>query len=302
MATELVELRDQEEESPDFARDGARVSFNVGFLVLENEFTNIGCFLNELILDQDTPCSSERLKLTADVLESVLASMDTEYDRNALKRILFTFLSRSEIYALGVKPDRAVNFLSKTLQASEEVENAQVAAEDMIFLRLIERNGKIQEKINDIDRKLQKEGDLLSEKRRADMIQQKERKEHAESVKNQNTASAKKHVVQQRKRLTSSLIEENRVKKRKRSCGAPSLLHSDEEEAIAKAIEEKSTAHGRRHDMVLYTNHHVKKKDFLSLANYYRLKQGKKLIKSATTVLNRARPRNVRSIAARAHK
>lgn len=92
------------------------------------------------------------------------------------------------------------------------------------------------------------------------------------------------------------------MKKRKRSCGAPSLLHSDEEEAIAKAIEEKSTAHGRRHDMVLYTNHHVKKKDFLSLANYYRLKQGKKLIKSATTVLNRARPRNVRSIAARAHK
>ena len=48
--------------------------------------------------------------------------------------------------------------------------------------------------------------------------------------------------------------------------------------------------------------HRVKKKDFLSLANYYQFKQGKKSIKSATTVLNRARPRNVRSIAARAHK
>lgn len=275
-------------------------------MVLENEFTHIGCFLNELILDQDAPSSSERLKLTADALESVLSSMDTEYDRNALKGILFTFLSTSEIYELGVKPDRAVNFLSKTLQASEEVENAQVAAKDMILLRLIERNGKIQEKINEIDRKLQKDGDLLSEKRRADMIQQKEalleRKEHTESVKNQNTVSAKKHFVQQRKRLASSLIEENRVKKRKRSCRAPSLLDSDDEEAIAKAIEEKSTAHGRRHDMVLYTNHRVKKKDFLSLANYYRFKQGKKRIKSATTVLNRARPRNVRSIAARAHK
>lgn len=237
-------------------------------MVLENEFTHIGCFLNELILDQDAPSLSERLKLTAYFLESVLASMDTEYDRNALKEILFTFLSRSEIYALGVKPGRAVNFLSKTLQASEEVENAQVAAEDMILLRLIERNGKIQEKINEIDRKLQKDGDLLSEKRRADMIQQKEalleRKEHTESVKNQNTASAKKHFVQQRKRLASSLM-----KNRKRSCGAPSLLDSDDEEAIASAIEEKSTAHGRRHDMVPYTNHRVKKKDFLSLANYY---------------------------------
>ena len=227
-------------------------------MVLENEFTHIGCFLNELILDQEAPSLSERVKLTADVLESVLASMDTEYDRNALKGILFTFLSRSEIYALGVKPDRALNFLSKTLQASEEVENAQVAAEDMILLRLIERNGKIQEKINEIDRKLQKDGDLLSEKRRADMIQQKEalleRKEHTESVKNQNTASAKKHFVQQRKRLASSLIEQNRVKNRKRSCGAPSLLDSDDEETIAKATEEKSTAHGQRHDMVLYTN------------------------------------------------
>ena len=214
--------------------------------------------MNELILDQEAPSSSERVKLTADVLESVLASMDTEYDRNALKGILFTFLSRSEIYALGVKPDRALNFLSKTLQASEEVENAQVAAEDMILLRLIERNGKIQEKINEIDRKLQKDGDLLSEKRRADTIQQKEalleRKEHTESVKNQNTASAKKHFVQQRKRLASFLIEQNSVKNRKRSCGAPSLLDSDDEETIAKATEEKSTAHGQRHDMVLYTN------------------------------------------------
>lgn len=74
------------------------------------------------------------------------------------------------------------------MQASEEVENAQVAAEDMILLRLIERNGKIQEKINEIDRKLQKDGDRLSEKHRAGTIQQKEalleRKEHTESVKN----------------------------------------------------------------------------------------------------------------------
>lgn len=88
------------------------------------------------------------------------------------------------------------------------------------------------------------------------------------------------------------------MKRRKQSCGAPSLLDSDDEESIAKAFEDKSTAHGRRHDMVPYTNHRVKKKDLLSLANYFRLKQGKKLIKSATTVLNRARPRNVRSIAA----
>ena len=156
-------------------------------MVLENEFTDIGCLLNELILDQNVPSSTERLKLTADVLERVLSSMDTEYDRNALKGILFTFLSRSEIYSLGVKPDRAVKFLSKTLQASQEVENAQLAAEDMILLRKNERKGKIQEKLNGIDGDI----DLLSERRKADMIQQKdallERMVHTESVKKQNT-------------------------------------------------------------------------------------------------------------------
>lgn len=276
-------------------------------MVLENGLTDIGVLLNEFIEGGNSKESTEqRLTLTADVLDRVLASMDTEYDRNALKGILFTFLTRSEIYDLGVKPDRAVNFLLKTVQASYEVESAQVAAEDMLLLRLNERKDKIQEKINELEKKLQKDGNLLSEKRKADINIQKdallERREYTESLQNQNTASSRKLFTQARKRLATSLIEENRLKRRKQSCGAPALLDSDDEESIAKAIEEKSTAHGRRHDMVLYTNHRVKKKDFLSLANYFRLKRGKKLIKSATTVLNRARPRNVCSIAARAHK
>ena len=62
-----------------------------------------------------------------------------------------------------------------------------------------------------------------------------------------------------------------------------------------------STAHGRRPDVVMYTNHRVKKKDFLTIANYYLYKRGKKLIRSATTVLNRGRPRNISSKAAERH-
>ena len=73
------------------------------------------------------------------------------------------------------------------MQASQEVENAQLAAEDMILLRINERKGKIQEKLNGIDGDI----DLLSERRKADMIQQKdallERMVHTESVKKQNT-------------------------------------------------------------------------------------------------------------------
>lgn len=83
--------------------------------------------------------------------------------------------------------------------------------------------------------------------------------------------------------------------------GAPRALDSEDEEFIQKAIEDKSTAHGRRHDSVLHVNYRVKKKDFLSIANYNLFRRGKKLIKNATTVLNRAKPKNVRSHAPKSH-
>ena len=77
--------------------------------------------------------------------------------------------------------------------------------------------------------------------------------------------------------------------------GAPQSLDTDHKEFIARYIEQTSTAHGRRHDTVLYSNHKVKKQHFLSLANYmYNLyRKGKELIKPATTVLSRGRPNNI---------
>ena len=79
--------------------------------------------------------------------------------------------------------------------------------------------------------------------------------------------TSKKRCEQCKRRLARNLVEENRVKRRKTSTGAPRALDSEDEEFIQKAIEDKSTAHGRRHDAVLYVNYRVKKKDFLSIAN-----------------------------------
>ena len=87
------------------------------------------------------------------------------------------------------------------------------------------------------------------------------------------------------------------MKRRKLGAGA----NTEDEEFIARSIEETCTAHGRRHDTVLYSHHRVKKQHFLSLANYNLHRRGKKLIKSATTVLNRGRPKNINSRAAKAH-
>ena len=113
----------------------------------------------------------------------------------------------------------------------------------------------------------------------------------------------KQKLNQTRKRRTRKLFEEKRLKKRLRTTqGNICLLGSDDEEFVAKCIEDKATYHGRRHDMVMYTNRRVKKNDLLNIANYRLLAKKKKLIKSATTVYNRCKPTSSRSIQSKQHR
>ncbi|CAB3978158.1 RNA-directed DNA polymerase from transposon X-element [Paramuricea clavata] len=97
------------------------------------------------------------------------------------------------------------------------------------------------------------------------------------------------------------MIVDKIVGMRKASSGRPQQIDEEDAQFILQCIEEKATAHGRRHDSVLYTGHRAKKKDFLKLANYSRISRGLKPIKSATTVFNRGRPRNKRSLQAKKH-
>ncbi len=48
--------------------------------------------------------------------------------------------------------------------------------------------------------------------------------------------------------------ETTRLKQRKLGTKQEMKMDSDDEEFVAKAIEEKATYHGRRHDTVMYTN------------------------------------------------
>ena len=115
------------------------------------------------------------------------------------------------------------------------------------------------------------------------------------------TKQDKKRINQMVKRTQKQLIEENRLGLRKSSSGRPMSLDEEDEKFILNCIESKSTAHGRRHDAVMYLHHRVKKADFLKLANYNRLARGLKPIKSATTVYNRGKPKYRNSIQARRH-
>ena len=108
---------------------------------------------------------------------------------------------------------------------------------------------------------------------------------------------------QMKKREASKIFEETRVKKRaKTTQDNKTLIDSEDEEFIAKSIEDKATYHGRRHDLVMYTNRRVKKRDLLNIANYRLASKNKKLIESATTVYNRCKPKSSRSVQAKRHK
>ena len=80
------------------------------------------------------------------------------------------------------------------------------------------------------------------------------------SVEPDDTKSKQK-LKQMQKRKAVKMFEERRIKIRAiTKQGHPALLDSDDEEFFAKSIEDKATYHGRRHDLVMYTNRRVKKK------------------------------------------
>lgn len=122
-----------------------------------------------------------------------------------------------------------------------------------------------------------------------------------DAVKSRETKYGNKQFKQGVKRIADNLLEETRIKRRKLGQGAHSKVDSDDEEFVVKCIEDKATSHGRRHDSVLYLNHRVKAKDFRGTVNYFRARLGKKLIRSNTTIYNRSRPKNSRSLQSKKH-
>ena len=216
------------------------------------------------------------------------------------------FLTRDQIYSLGIKPDHAFKQSKRLNTIFEEISNATVAAEDMVTLRLRSKIDKAEENIKSVNERLISHIDTSPEIRRLDLCTKKEiLQENIDANKNlleKADKISKQKFRQCVKRLAQQLVKENRVKLRKAGAGAKSLLDSEDETFIANAIESKTSAHGRRHDTVMYLNHRVKSEDLLSIANYNLMKRGKKLIKSAKTVQLRARPKSVKTIEGKKHK
>jgi hypothetical protein len=189
--------------------------------------------------------------------------------------------------------------------------DANEEASDMVVKQLNARKRKLLTEIDEDTQRLSIKRGKWSSSALADMeeeLQQKQdRLTHIEDMLSSPTekrsSELDRNFSQMKKRKARAIFEENRVKKRaKTTQGNKSLIDSEDEDFIAKSIEDKATYHGRRHDLVLYTNRRVKKRDLLNIANYRLASRNKKLIKSATTVYNRCKPRSSRSIQAKRHK
>lgn len=278
------------------------------YILLKSDDIDIPGIANEIIKVikevQDDKVINKRMNLDYAHVNQLLTSMDTEYDRNVAKGFLAALSSRQELYRLGIKPDRIVGQLPRIIEASEEAINATDAAEDIVVSRLNDRRDRIEKQEDEITRKLNHYA--FSEKTKVDMQQHIEllqtRKQEAIDLLARADKTSKRKFNQSRKRVAKQLLEKNRIKRRKLGAGRPEAMGEEEEEFIAKCIADKSTAHGRRHNTTLYLNHRVKQRHFVSLVNYHLLQRGKKLIRSATTVYNRSRPKNVRSRAAKQHR
>ena len=131
---------------------------------------------------------------------------------------------------------------------------------------------------------------------------------HTQRVIERNASTLERQTKQAQKTIQSSCQEncsspcsQTKNNKAKPRCRQKTRTGFEDEEWLLKCIEGKATINGRQHESVLYTHHRVKTRDLLNIANYHRYKQGKRLLKSVSSVTTRARPTNKRSQQAKRH-
>ena len=183
--------------------------------------------------------------------------------------------------------------------------NAKIAAEDMVKLRLDSQVKYTQEKINSLEQKYSLKSDrwtkIQLEELQDNISFLTERVDVLKSLTSKETKNSQQKVNAMIKRTQSRLINENRLGKQKLGAARNLSLDEEDETFILRCIENKATAHGRRHDVVMYLHHRIKKADLLELANFNRISRDLPTIRSSVTVYNRSRPKDIRSRQAKNH-
>ncbi len=274
------------------------------FLCLRPDSADISGLIEALIKDDRTKYT--RLEIEYETVQKLINSMDSEYDKRVAKALYCANLSRPEITRLGFRADDIPSLVRSITAVIEEIQNVEGAADDLLTLRLKAKKTELEKSVSRKEHLLEKQASNWPEHAISNLEKEiHSDKDHLTGINGlifpQNAKDEAKRNSRKR-RIAKQLIEEHRFKRRKLSNqGAPRLLDTDDEEFVAKCIEDKSTYHGRREEATMYTNRRVKCRDLLNIANYNLEKRGKKRIKSHVTVFNRSKPRNIRSMQSKRH-
>ena len=262
-------------------------------LVLRPDNFNLEAFYEHCFADERRDEALDK-----EFIKKVFSSMDTKWDKKILWVVSGLSRTRKEIDMLGINSDTVLKDRETINNFFEKCEQLKDEAKKVVKNKLICQRVQAQELMLKKQRLLLAKQKLWSElqvNQQTECIEDLQRKIAAlDDLINEETSQQRK-LSSMVSRTLSKIIEVERLKLRKLGSGRKQVLDEIDEKFIADCISSKATAHGRRKDAVLYLHHRVKKRDFLQLANYSRIQRGYQPIKSATTVFNRAQPKNVRS-------
>ena len=179
-----------------------------------------------------------------------------------------TLLKPVDQYICGINPAKAQ--LNKIKEVLKEVSNAQVAAKDMVKLRVRDRIEKLERKLKCNEKRNESQALTSRRARKIDdtisLIKNQIARE--KEILNRTAPYQSQRYQQRVKRIVIKLIKENPMENRKLGAGPRKmLLDSEDEEYVAWAIESMYSAHGKRTDHVMYLNLRLKCNDLLSIAN-----------------------------------
>lgn len=202
-----------------------------------------------------------------------------------LRAIIALLHTQSETVNLGIEPTLARTKIKEIIEVAEECRMSIVAGEDIVNLRLMDWLKRIDTEIEEKKTVLEKKRETWLLKRLSDLGESlrhlEDRKEELNRLVRKEDKSSANKVRYAAKRVADSLLEQNGVKRRRLGAGRPMEMGEDEEQFLLQSIEEMSTAHGRRHDTVLYMNHKVKARENCKLPYRRKYENIEELVNSA---------------------
>ena len=182
--------------------------------------------------------------------------MDSEYDKNVARVLVTGNMSKSECDKTGVSFDKMKRNIKKLNAVLTETENAKLAAEDLMNLRLTEKKFRCQKRLDEAEEKLKIHKDNMKKDRREELEQKilvmKTSLNEIDELLSRSSPGAIKKLKKMEKRIYLALLQSNRVKKRKVGQGPREKYTEEDERYVAQIVEEHASVDGRRKESCLY--------------------------------------------------